>query len=370
MKCPHCNGDMTPMNHGICPECKGYCGCSFSPESLNDYCETHKPKGWAKPEKKKHMGKMIVLIGLPGSGKSTYARKQMEENGNVMRVNRDEIRSMLFKNWKGKKEQVVSEIEKAAIISAVSNQYDIIIDDTNVSPNTRRRWKSLSVELGVAHVEIPIQATIEECIDRDSKRVGRNHVGQAVIENMALKYNLIPKIPPDQKVVIFDIDGTLADCLHRKTYLNVCKTCNETEEFHKDPAINECSEFIPGKKNHKIFYAKVNEDKPIDVVIQWAQRCHYEGYYVLTVSGRPTDLAGDATMEWLRRHGVIYRHLFMRAGGDYRDDTIVKQEILDNILHWIPKEQILFAVDDRPRVIRMWKSNGIRCFDVGEGVEF
>ena len=60
----------------------------------------------------------------------------------------------------------------------------------------------------------------------------------------------------------------------------------------------------------------------------------------------------------------------MRAGGDYRHDDIVKQEILNSILGWIPKEQIEYVVDDRPRVIRMWRANGLLCHDVGPGTEF
>lgn len=298
-------------------------------------------------EQQKRKGKIIVLIGLPASGKSTYARELMED-GNLMRVNRDEIRGMLFKRWKGKKEQVVSEIEKAAVLSVVSSGFDIVIDDTNLSPNTRGRWKSLALELGVALVEKNLDTTIEVCIERDSLRTGKAHVGRGVIENMALRYNLIPPVPADQKVVIFDIDGTLADCSHRQHFIAG-----------------------PGKKDHKSFYDKVSGDTPIDTVIQWCQRCYYGGYYVIIVSGRPTNLAGDATVEWLRRQGVIYQRIFMREDSDFRDDTIIKSEILEKILKWIPKEQILFSVDDRPRVISgCWRANGIKCFDVGYGVNF
>lgn len=314
-------------------------------------------------------GKIIMFVGLPASGKSTEARSRMSD-GSVMRVNRDDIRAMLFSRWKGKKEQVVTDCQKAAVRSAVCAGYSVVIDDTNLNPGTQAGWKTLADELGVVLVQESFDTPVSECVARDFLRSGRARVGRAVIENMALRYGRLPKVPDGMPVVIFDVDGTLADCLHRKTYLNVCKTCNETEEFHRDEAINNCEVFIPGKKNHKIFYAKTSDDTPIDIVIRWAQSTHANGYYNLVVSGRPTDLAGNSTEAWLNNHKVPYQHLFMRAGGDFRDDTIIKKEILDRILNWIPKEQLLFAVDDRPRVVRMWKENGIKCYDVGEGIEF
>jgi len=309
-----------------------------------------------------------MLAGLPGSGKSTYARECMN-SGEVMRVNRDDIRQMLFKTWKGVKEQVVTQVEIATIRAAVDNGFDIIIDDTNLSTSSRSRWQNLSLELGVPLVEKSIPAPIEECIQRDAKRIGNNHVGRGVIENMALRYNLIPPVPADQKVVIFDVDGTLADNGDRVKYLNLCKACGlfDTNPIHGVGGHT----FIPGKKDHATYFSRANEDTPIASVIEWCQRCHYGGYYVLIVSGRPTDLGGDITVEWLRRNGVVYQHIFMRAGGDYRDDTIIKTEILNQICQWIPKEQILFAVDDRPRVINgVWRANGITCYDVGHGINF
>jgi predicted kinase len=309
-------------------------------------------------------GKIIVLKGLPGSGKSTRARELMEDT-RVMRVNRDDIRSMLFRQWKGKKEQVVTEIEEAAIVSAVHCGYDIIIDDTNLSPRTCSRWQSLAMEHGVAIMEESFDTSIETCILRDNLRTGKAHVGRAIIENMALQYNLIPPIPKDQKVVIFDIDGTLVDSDERAEWLNACKTCKIRERDHDNSHV-----FVPGAKNHSMYFKGIDKDKPNIAVIQWAQRCFYGGYYVIIVSGRPADIAGDPTVEQLRRLGVQYEHIFMRPGGNFTDDTLVKQDILDKIVKWIPKEQILFTVDDRPRIIRMWKANGLTCYDVGKGIEF
>jgi predicted kinase len=303
------------------------------------------PLGKEKPKRK---CKIIVNIGLPGCGKTTETRELMKTDGNLMRVNRDDLRNMLFSRWKGRKESVVTDLEAQAIRAAIHYGYDIIIDDTNLNPGTLAKWKNLANELGVPLVEKSFDVPIEVCIERDVQRTGRAHVGRGVIENMALTYGLIPKLDPEQKVVIFDMDGTMADQTVRRQYI---------EGEHKD---------------YDLYYNYVSilGDTPVGVVIDWCNACYADGLIVLVVSGRPADRASDATVDWLRMYGVNYHRLFMRPGGDFRDDDIIKQEILDKILKWINKDQILFSVDDRPRIIRMWQLNGITCYDVGKGVEF
>lgn len=57
----------------------------------------------------------------------------------------------------------------------------------------------------------------------------------------------------------------------------------------------------------------------------------------------------------------------MRRAKDSRPDTEVKQDILDQ---YFKKELIDVVIDDRPSVIRMWRSNGLEVLDVGKGEEF
>src|SRR5208283_3860201 len=150
------------------------------------------------PEKKKRKCKIIVNIGLPGCGKTTETRELMKTDGNLMRVNRDDIRNMLFSRWKGRKEAVVTNIEVQSIRSAIQHGYDVVIDDTNLNSGTRAKWQALANELEVALVEKSFDTPIETCVARDVQRTGRAHVGRGVIENMALTYGLIPKLDPEQ----------------------------------------------------------------------------------------------------------------------------------------------------------------------------
>jgi hypothetical protein len=55
----------------------------------------------------------------------------------------------------------------------------------------------------------------------------------------------------------------------------------------------------------------------------------------------------------------------MRKKGDYRDDSIVKKELLDQIRK--DGYNPLLAFDDRDRVVKAWRECGIRCLQVAEG---
>lgn len=55
----------------------------------------------------------------------------------------------------------------------------------------------------------------------------------------------------------------------------------------------------------------------------------------------------------------------MRKNGDYRADDVVKREWLT--IGLIPRGRVLCAFDDRKRVVDMWRSEGITCYQVAPG---
>ena len=73
----------------------------------------------------------------------------------------------------------------------------------------------------------------------------------------------------------------------------------------------------------------------------------------------------QATEGWLDNHRIMYTRLFMRAEGDFRHDDIVKLEIYQRDIE--PHFNVLFAMEDRTRVVKMWRSIGVPCFQVAEG---
>ena len=79
------------------------------------------------------MAKMIILAGLPGAGKSTLAKKMVKQDPTYVRVNLDDIRSMLGTS-DFDKEKLVEQIELTSIAYAFNQKYNVIVDDTNLNP--------------------------------------------------------------------------------------------------------------------------------------------------------------------------------------------------------------------------------------------
>jgi hypothetical protein len=84
---------------------------------------------------------------------------------------------------------------------------------------------------------------------------------------------------------------------------------------------------------------------------------------VIVISGRPKDMTGKGTEEWLKQMPWPVRHLFLREGGDSRHDYIIKEEILE----LLPKERIKYVFEDRDQVVAMWRKHGLTTLQVADG---
>jgi len=140
-------------------------------------------------------------------------------------------------------------------------------------------------------------------------------------------------------LIVFDIDGTLANIEHRLDYVR------------------------SKPKNWKAFDAGIPNDVVNPNVAEVFDAMIMAGHNVILASGR-SERSRIATQDWLRKNGFsMYQKLYMRAADDFRSDDIVKQEILDEIIDdYGRKPDMVF--DDRPRVVRMWRDNGIFVFNV------
>lgn len=136
------------------------------------------------------MESISLLPGMPASGKSTVALKMLEPKYRpLVRVNRDLLRLNLFGkyvNWKG--EELVTEIQEAAIRIAVEMKHSVIIDDTCLNPKVIQKYIQLAEEL---HVPLFIFTScllvpFEECVRRDIFR--EKSVGREVIEKFYRNY--------------------------------------------------------------------------------------------------------------------------------------------------------------------------------------
>lgn len=286
------------------------------------------------------MSKLIAFVGESGSGKSTAAKSMVETLGYV-RLNRDSLRIDLKDRFappeKGNAdrafENYVAKIQREGAISALRTGQTVIIDDTNLNENTLNKWRVLAEELKVEFEVQRMTTSRQTCIERDSKRLGKARVGRAVIDRQFLESGRLDTLlavkHTGQKIVIVDLDGTVADM----------RGVRGPFDEHK-----------------------VHLDKVYPVIVKWVQELALE-HLVLIVSGRHST-CGDASADWLIGNDVPFANIFMRHAWDSRSDTIVKQEILNAILNYIPKEQILCVIDDRPAVCAMWKENGLSCYPV------
>lgn len=47
------------LNHGVCPSCHKFCGCSKNPTTMGDYCDYHRPGSTKDPVEEKHKAKDV-----------------------------------------------------------------------------------------------------------------------------------------------------------------------------------------------------------------------------------------------------------------------------------------------------------------------
>ena len=111
-------------------------------------------------------------------------------------------------------------------------------------------------------------------------------------------------------------------------------------------------------------YSKVLSDAPKLDIIEIVTALWRVGHKIIFVSARD-DSCFDDTYKWLTMHCPPFEHLFMRKSGDDRNDGVVKREIYEH--HIQPQYNVLCTIDDRQRVVDMWRSLGLTCLQVDYG---
>jgi hypothetical protein len=113
-------------------------------------------------------------------------------------------------------------------------------------------------------------------------------------------------------------------------------------------------------------WRRANTDEPNRPVVLAVQAlaAHPNVSAIIAISGREEKVR-DITVDWLTEWGVPYDKLFMRADGDYRADEVIKEEIYRQQLEH--RFSVAAVIEDRDRVVRMWRRIGLVCFQVAEG---
>ena len=172
--------------------------------------------------------------------------------------------------------------------------------------------------------------------------------------------------------VIFDLDGTLANTEHRADHVT-----GETKDW-------------------RAFYAACVDDKPIWPTILTLKSMARDPMWNVEIWTGRSDEVEEETLKWLARFGIYVRHhsygiqedgrrpmstwedlpsrsavlvdeLWMRAEGDHRHDTDLKEEWLKSDAFCGNRAPVDLVFEDRARVVAMWRRNGIVCHQVAPG---
>lgn len=291
---------------------------------------------------------LLVLMGLPASGKSTFARNLVLHGW--VRVNKDDIRRQLAPDGSRPNEKEVLKERDFRVRKALREGKCVVVDDTNLNPIHPQALRKIADEFGAEYQTRFFDVDLRTCMVRDEER--EESVGVDVIQTMhqtwlsnfprdAYKkaYGVVDNRPV---AYMCDLDGTLA--------------------------INTQGRFHYGEQADKEY---VN-DQPNTPVVEVIKSLMRSGINVIYVSGRTgTELGTKNTIQWLRNNGLWDEEnslIFFRKEKDFRLDSSVKTLLYKE--HIEPRWKILGVFDDRPQVIKAWWDLGLFVFDVGPHREF
>lgn len=130
------------------------------------------------------MSKVIILIGIPASGKSTWATEFIENNPDWAKTGRDDFRYMLQNKGfcSGKIENVITKAQSFLVEELVKSNVDVIIDNTHVSLKYIEHWINLLNRQNVEIYTLRFDVSLAQAISRDKLR--QRSVGFNVINSM------------------------------------------------------------------------------------------------------------------------------------------------------------------------------------------
>jgi predicted kinase len=282
---------------------------------------------------------LTLTIGLPASGKTTWAVEQLKKDPDLINLNRDDLRIMLqgrdrYAKFTKFREDLVTDMMMRAAEDALKAGKSVVISDTNLDPNRNVNWLKLAQSCGVTYYEKNFtDVPYGVCIERD--RMREFPVGQRVIEGMFNRYRDVWWPAPEEleghpNAYIFDVDGTIAKMDGRSPF----------------------------------DWSKVMDDLPNTDIINVAKALKSSGALIIVCSGRDGS-AERLTRKWMDEHGMPYDHFFIRTAGDSRKDYVIKEEIYRNHIEgWF---NVRGVFDDRDQVVHLWRHLGLTCMQVNYG---
>ena len=151
--------------------------------------------------------KVWLMCGIPGSGKSTWVKKRLMENGGIW-ISRDEVRFSMIREDEDyfSKENEVFDKFIANICEALKSPLaeNIYIDATHISDKARKKVLNRLPKDNIDEViYVVFKVPMEVCLERNALRTGREVVPESAIYNMAKSF----KMPKKYSTIIVDVNG-------------------------------------------------------------------------------------------------------------------------------------------------------------------
>jgi uncharacterized HAD superfamily protein len=140
-----------------------------------------------------------------------------------------------------------------------------------------------------------------------------------------------------RSAAVFDLDGTLADDSHRKSFVS-----GEVKYFQK-------------------YYSLMDQDPRKGEIAEVLWLCKKQGLAIIIVTGRP-ERYRDTTVKWLAENKIEYDLLEMRGDSDFRKAAVMKLEVLEKRIN--PFYKVRIAFDDNSEIINMFRLNGVEAVRV------
>lgn len=156
----------------------------------------------------------------------------------------------------------------------------------------------------------------------------------------------------DTKYVLVDLDGTVCNVAHR---LHLAQA-KEWDDFH----------------------ALLMDDEPVAEIVELLRMIEFAASVgwpveILAVTGRGEQWRG-LTFDWFTKHSIPIDEVLMRPTDDYTPDGELKIRLIEQYFaeRYGPGQaaatnRVLFAIEDRDRVVEAYRNYGIKCWQVAQG---
>ena len=311
------------------------------------------------------MNKIILVLGISGSGKTYWSRQWAEEDPeHRIRLNYDDIRCMFGKYWvPDRREQLVKDTFMYALRQAMYMGYDIVIDNmSNLNPKHQKEYIDL-VNENNSYEESPkyeiefkwFDTPIETCISRDAAR--ENPIGEKVIKQQWSKYRTtiiqhsIKEMLENQVVqninlphcIIVDMDATLCFNTNGRPFWGTDADERVIDDVPNTPVVELVKHYKEAPYGSNPYKYERN---------------------IIIVTGR-SESARIGTEMWLKKYGVPYDEILMRPNGDMTKGDELKQILYDNEIK--DKYYVDFVLEDSTKVVKMYRRLGLTVLQPNEG---